>query len=334
MDVTAPVEDASDFAFDGSHTLYSACSACGFWRQRVDAGLISGDFLIPSIREFNPVNETPSLLHLTEQISRFPEKLYQMEPYQFERFVGSVFRECFNCEVYHVGQSGDDGVDLFAIVKDEPFLIQVKRRSRPTMTEGVEAVKLLFASAFGQGENHGAVITTAQRFSKAARTWAKSPRLVDINFKIQLVDFASLMSMVNCVAQKGDPPPWIAHKESYQALSFFHSDEGWTLATYDKHDVLARSTDSETTALIYEHRSLEDCIVLSGASKIIALALHKWPARLRTEALAQETGIRISLRRNDNDLESEMGVPWELARQLVKRWVALYPNRVVDTLFS
>ena len=326
----AVVEDKRVRDVNGTHTLYSACAACGFFRRRVDSGLSNGDYLIPSVREFDPESETPSLSHLTGEIAKHPDRLYKMEPYRFEHFVGSVFRDYFDCEVYHVGQSGDDGVDLFAIVKDEPFLIQVKRRTKSTATEGVEVVKLLFASAFGQGGNQGAVVTTAKKFSRAARSWAKTPRLADISFKIQLLDFASLMSMVNCVASKGDPPPWVAFKESDGPAPFFSSEEGWTIVNHDEHDVLVRNEDSKTTALIFDHRALEDCVVLSGVSETVVSAVEKWRARELTEAAAEEMGIRMSLRRNDNMLGYHMAVPFRLGQELFLRWLALYPERVFD----
>ncbi len=311
----------------GTEIKYFSCSLCGFWRRRIECGISLPSFLIPSIREFDSSRETPSLSHLSQEISSRPDKLYNMEPYKFERFVGSVFSDFFSCEVHHVGQAGDDGIDLYAIVKDAPFLIQVKRRSQPDAVEGINVVKLLFASAFAQGHQQGAVVTTAQRFSRDARSWTKTPRLSDVGFKIELIDFASLMSMVDCVAKTGAPPPWIAHKQSKVEARFF-DDDAWALRSHDGWDVLTRGEGSEAIALIYEHLSLEECTVVSGSRQAIDSVVEQLSVKPLSRILRNSENVCVVTRRNDSDLVKEMALPFGLEDALAMRWAELYPKRV------
>jgi hypothetical protein len=115
-----------------------------------------------------------------------------------------VFRDYFDCEVYHVGQSQVTTESISsAIVKDEPFLIQVKRRTKSTATEGLESGEASVCLRVWPGkENQGAVVTTAKNSAERQRSWAKTPRLADISFKISTPRFCESLSMVNCVASK------------------------------------------------------------------------------------------------------------------------------------
>jgi len=80
-----------------------------------------------------------------------------MSPKILKYMVGSVLSDFLDCEVRHVGQPGDDGTDLNCFDRGQPLLIQIKRRGNPNKTEGIDVVKLIFASAFASGANSGMV---------------------------------------------------------------------------------------------------------------------------------------------------------------------------------
>jgi hypothetical protein len=307
----------------GTRTLYESCPACGFWRFRLADNVSEGYYTVPSIREFIAKDETPALTYLAAEAKANPAMLYGLEPYTFERFVGSVLREFFACDVHHVGRAGDDGVDLLAVVKDEPILIQVKRRASPNAVEGVDVVKLLFASAFGRRARRGAVITTATRFSKHAQRWKTLPALTEIGFQLDLVDFNSLMSMVNAVAPSGECPPWLAHRNRPGRAG---KEVSWNLHQFEEHDCLSQYDGGQGRVLLFHHRTFEDCVVLTGPE----LILRAFVENGRPELPLASRAVAVSIRRNDWDLEGEMGVTIETAERLTSRWIQLYPDRVVD----
>jgi len=206
-------------------TIYDVCDNCGFWRFRVGdmRGLLYAT--IPHIKRFDYEQETLSLSHLSREILANREKIYSMNPTKFEIFVGSILSDFLDCEVHHVGKSGDDGIDLLALVSESPLMIQVKRRSRASATEGIDVVKLLFASATGQRGNNGMVVTSARNFTKPAMTWAQSSGIIDTGFKLDLVDINSFMSMIGAVAKKDAPLPWQLHRDRNKIMHFNNTQD-------------------------------------------------------------------------------------------------------------
>lgn len=188
--------------------LCIACTTCGYWKFGESEGSGIDTWTIPFARGFDQNIHTPSLVQLAKVIRADPEKLNHLHPTQFEILVGSILREFYECEVRHVGRSGDDGVDLIAIIKDSPTLVQVKRRIRHDAIEGIEVVKLLFASAFAQGAISGMVVTTAQRFSRPAQRWIQTQVLHDAGFSMDLVQLNDFMHMVEATNNMVGPDPW------------------------------------------------------------------------------------------------------------------------------
>ncbi len=208
-----PVADLSPSPLDGfPGSGYHICEACGFWRYGVNNMVTTPDFTVPFTLELNSQRETPSLIHLASAIYERPELLHKMESTRFEKFVGSVLREFFHCDVWHVGRSGDDGIDLVVVEKEEPMLVQVKRRTKSSAVEGIDIVKLLFASAFVKGSSKGMVVTTAQRFSRVSKKWIQLEKLKDLKFSMELVDVNRLLSMMHAVRPPNANAPWENHK--------------------------------------------------------------------------------------------------------------------------
>ena len=51
---------------------------------------------------------------------------YALRPSVFGRLVLAIYRDFYgNADVRHVGGSGDNGVDLYAIIDDDPCIVQI-----------------------------------------------------------------------------------------------------------------------------------------------------------------------------------------------------------------
>jgi hypothetical protein len=123
-------------------------------------------------------------------------------------FVATVLKDFLECEVRHVGGTGDGGIDLVALIADTPLLIQVKRREHADRSEGIEVVRSLFASLFAAGHKRGMIVTSANSFTRGAQAWARSPRLIASKFEIDLVDIARLLDMTRSGSGIPSEPMW------------------------------------------------------------------------------------------------------------------------------
>ncbi|HWA84362.1 MAG TPA: hypothetical protein VG820_13040, partial [Fimbriimonadaceae bacterium] len=88
------------------------CRNCGNWIGRFGTSITPDEFMMPFLREFDPQHEIPALTQLVEEAKRRPRLLHALSPKDFEVFVGSVLQSFFQCDVHHVGQSHDGGIDL------------------------------------------------------------------------------------------------------------------------------------------------------------------------------------------------------------------------------
>src|SRR6266702_1550606 len=239
---------------------YEICTDCGFWRHHEADKMFNDRFQFSAIKRFRDSDTSPSISHLCSEIKAGKIDLYDMEPSRFERFVGSVLSDFYHCEVHHVARSGDDGVDLLAIVRDDPIMIQVKRRKNVDAIEGVNTVKLLFASAFARRANLGMVVTTAKAFSRPSEQWIKRQRLKEVKFIIKLTNVSDLMTMIDAIASPDQEPPWVAHRKNY--FGHMAAMVGVTRARWyyvemaDGEILMPENTNSPV--LIFDHGSLDE----------------------------------------------------------------------------
>lgn len=123
--------------------------------------------------------------------------IYDINPYKLEQFTQSVLSDFFDCEVKHVGRTGDGGKDLIVVQSDEPILVQVKRRENPNHVELIKGVREFIGTLFIDGAKKGIYVTTAKKFSKGcekiSRQLLESGKLDYFN----LIDCDSLLSMLN-----------------------------------------------------------------------------------------------------------------------------------------
>ena len=147
-----------------------------------------------------------------------------IDPTRFELLMRDVYSDFFSCEVRHVGGPGDNGVDLYAVIKDEPYLVQVKRRQRKG-AEGVRVVREFIGTLILEGAQRGHIVTTAHSFSVAAQAAASNPRLRRHHLSIELKDIGEIAYMLQ-VSNVRIRKPWT---EKLRVLTDsrviqFHSD--------------------------------------------------------------------------------------------------------------
>jgi hypothetical protein len=170
-----------------------------------------------------------------------------LEPAKFEVLVGGILADFFDCDVKHVGRTGDGGIDLIVLDADPPLLVQVKRRTRSDATEGLEVVKHLFASLYTAGQRRGMVVTSAQRFTRGAESWARSPALRDNGYELDLVDVSRLLDITRAT-HSHERPGWLT------VLDFWKK----TSATPGREQGVPGSALKLTTQLRGEHLLVTD----------------------------------------------------------------------------
>jgi restriction system protein len=127
--------------------------------------------------------------HTIQPLDR--EKLYSLDPYDFERYVAALFRS----KGYRVqlrGRSGDAGVDLMLTQRGgKRAIVQCKRYRRPI---GPDIVRELYGTLIHERVSHAFLVTTAD-ISDSAREWAQGK-------PITLVDGDSLALIAAVLDEK------------------------------------------------------------------------------------------------------------------------------------
>jgi hypothetical protein len=285
-------------------------------------------YTIPNIKRFDYETATPSLSHLSKEIYQNREKVYSMAPTKFEIFVGSVLSDFLDCEVHHIGKSGDDGIDLIALVGDSPLMVQVKRRESPSATEGIDVVKLLFASAFVQGASKGMVVTSAKRFTRPAKIWSESRKLVDSGFRLELVDLNSLMSMVDAVASKDAEPPWHRHRDRLHSPSWGSRDShAHKLLQFADFDAVILE-EKDRSLLAFNHADLTK--VYSIERQCIESYLGTPDLRF-AEIRDRCNGGSVHVFHDEAAIQLADRLPFGTRQALVGRWESAFPDEIDDS---
>jgi hypothetical protein len=338
------------YAIFPRYKIMHFCGDCGYWRYETnDQGRFSYD--VPPLKAFCGLDVTPSIVQLSTQIKQNSELLYRMHPERFERFVGAVLSDFYKCDVRHVGGTGDDGIDLIAVIRDEPVLIQVKRRQDRHSVEGVDVVKLLFASAFAKGARAGMVVTTAKRFSRPARKWVDSPKLKDVRFSMEMKSIDNLMHMVNAVADKHSSPPWqlwLAGADPARAREILPTGVQETLnhekANEDqqrhwKHvpgfdcDLLVDENRGSKSLIFLDHAELDSYFLLAIDSPSLIAKLSETSASEFRKVVAQQSVPHKSYL-NDGRIGRRYGIPGRLMDAVWERLISVYPDRVEELMFQ
>lgn len=147
--------------------------------------------------EFSETMPPECSSELAVALRRQPSIYHSISPTNFERFVADVFRANYShTDVFHVGRSADDGIDVvFVAAEEERWLIQVKRRESPFASEGVATIRSLLGTMVVNDALKGVVVSTADHFTANAIETAN--RAAARGYEIDLVDRGKLDKMLD-----------------------------------------------------------------------------------------------------------------------------------------
>lgn len=151
-------------------------------------------------KKFNVDDKQLPLDVLTYELQKRTDLLYNIDPYKLEELSQSILKGVFDCEVHHVGKTGDGGIDLIVLEGNEPILVQIKRRQNPNHIELVKGVREFVGTLFIEDRRKGIYISTANRFSKGSIDTADKllkQRKLDY---FELIDYEKLCSLINLSA--------------------------------------------------------------------------------------------------------------------------------------
>jgi hypothetical protein len=198
------------------------CINCGWWAFEEINTPVGGEpdqdfseetwgynFVEGVLRTFRADDLSIPVHLLREYAVRNPKVLYELHPRKFEELVAAILKDFFACEVRLTGQTVDGGVDIYLIRGETQYLVQVKRRSQPGATEGVQVIRELAGVLLISGQSKGIVVSTADKFSNTAKREASSQFLQRRGFTLDLMDCRSLLNTLNVVCEKeGHVPLW------------------------------------------------------------------------------------------------------------------------------
>jgi hypothetical protein len=191
------------------------CINCGWWAFEEINTPVGGEpdqdftdetwgynFVEGVLRTFRTDDLSIPVHLLREYTARNPKVLHDLHPRKFEELVASILKDFFACEVRLTGQTVDGGVDIYLIRGETQYLVQVKRRSQPRATEGVQVIRELAGVLLISGHSKGIVVSTAEKFSNAAKKEASSEFLQRRGFTLDLMDCRSLLNALGVVSEK------------------------------------------------------------------------------------------------------------------------------------
>jgi len=191
------------------------CRRCGWWweEELEEIYLGGGDRISKQrcrfgvLRRYDPDSLDVPITALRQALSKNPDVVHSIHPRKCEELVGAVLKDHMHCEVQHVGRTGDGGIDLILVTRDEPFIVQVKRRADPRAVEGVAIIRELIGAMILAGSSNGIFVTTAKSFSKSARSAAKLAPVMTPNIRtLQLIDYPSFVRLMSLTLVKlGEP---------------------------------------------------------------------------------------------------------------------------------
>lgn len=186
----------SIFAYDSEGIAFlKTCRNCAYWQSFYDRGTYCDSrssiysAFISKGREFESKLPESCLSEAAQMIRRKQQIWNTIEPRRLEELVADIFRANYSeCEVIHVGQPGDGGVDVvFIDSANQQWLIQVKRRESPFAAEGIGTVRNLLGAMMLNGALKGIVVSTADHFT--FRAYEAVGRAGGICFGLSVVGF-------------------------------------------------------------------------------------------------------------------------------------------------
>lgn len=180
------------------------------------------------VKSYNIADKEIPIEVLASELKMKPKILFDINPYKLEELSQEILKGVYDCEVYHVGKTGDGGTDLIVLESDEPILVQVKRRENPNHVELVKGVREFVGTLFIEDKKKGIYITTAKSFSKGSKDIAKKlleTRKLDY---FELVDYDRLCYLIGNIEEKKHWSKLVEYFYEMENASIYDSEKAIT----------------------------------------------------------------------------------------------------------
>lgn len=186
-----------------SHVVHTShCGKCGWWtcKEELEESAFNEQCEMTRLYEGIIYRFETDLIDvpvsfLRSEIKSGTLNLSALSIADCERVVGSIFQDYFQCEAYHVGGPGDEGIDYILLAGDRNILLQIKRRSDPSETELPRVVRELIGTLVFHGENHGILATTGKGITEKQRSNLLKRQLA--NLRIDVFGQREIMDLLN-----------------------------------------------------------------------------------------------------------------------------------------
>lgn len=233
VDLLHPKSDAVTYGLN-------LCARCGWWHFHEDHRLTfaadeEGRQLSPTVARWwemhhaavgriDVSDESLPIEKLRAHLARYWDQRTDLSAQQAEDLVGSVLREHHRGEIVRLtanANTPDGGIDLVLTCDGGTIrrAIQIKRRLKRDM-EGVQEVRNFVGAMVLTGEQRGIFVTTASRFSRAARKLPSSPHLARVKLNLELLDGEELLELLQHSAMQGSLslPPQMSLDQTWFAI--------------------------------------------------------------------------------------------------------------------
>lgn len=182
------------------------CEQCGWWcrhdhlRRQTnfeDEYMHEAEVHEAALELFEIDDKRVPLEALRLHLLKYPSDASLTDSCVFERLVGSIYRDFYDCEVRHLGGAGDQGIDLVAVISDQPTILQVKRTGGGALKGGPEIVRALLGASLLKGVTRAELVTSATRFTDATVAVGKlASTLAHYRVDIHLRSLQDLLAML------------------------------------------------------------------------------------------------------------------------------------------
>lgn len=212
--------ESDDSLFANNVTLARrvwSCSDCRWWYLRSetcqefdeDSYHRTTDYYESIAARFRLDAKNTPLETVREHLRDNATDIGGIHPTTFEHLLRDVYADFYpGANVTHVGGPGDGGIDLWAVIDDEPCLVQAKRRRSDGHVESVVGVRELVGTLALAGLRKGHLVTTAPRFSKAAKRVAAEAASTRYGFLIELKKRDDISKMLRLTTRRKQRP-WV-----------------------------------------------------------------------------------------------------------------------------
>lgn len=183
------------------------CPNCGWWKYKTHFSdsidcigyvqkICSDTAYYGIVQKYNLDDKNLPINILIKELEKRKELLYGINPYKLEELVQYILEGVYDCEVHHVGKTGDGGKDLIVLESDEPILVQVKRRENPSHVELVKGIREFVGTLFIEGSKKGIYVSTAKKFSRGAKDVATNLLESRKLTYFELIDFSKFCGLL------------------------------------------------------------------------------------------------------------------------------------------